>query len=118
MIDSHFNHYGVGMAKIMRIWRGEVDTARAAEYLQRVTPVALRDYACTPGYRGAWVLSRPVGAVTQVLTMSLWDSMAAIRTFAGDAPEAAKYYDFDPEYLLALSLTCEHWQVHDSERGD
>lgn len=100
------------MPQIMRIWRGEVPASRAAEYLERVTPVALADYQRIAGNHGAWVLSRTTGDVTQVVTLSLWESMAAIRAFAGDAPELAKYYDFDPEYLLSLPATVEHWDVH------
>lgn len=100
------------MPQIMRIWRGEVPAGRAAGYLERVTPIALADYRRVPGNLGAWVLSRPAGEVTQVITLSLWESMASIRAFAGDAPERAKYYDFDAEYLLSLPETVEHWEVH------
>jgi heme-degrading monooxygenase HmoA len=103
------------MPRILRIWRGETPAARAAEYLQRVTPIALADYRRIPGNRGAWVLSRAAGDVTQVMTVSLWDSMASIRAFAGDHPETAKYYDFDPEYLLRLAPEVEHWEVHDGD---
>lgn len=97
----------------MRIWRGAVPTSRAAEYLERVTPIALADYRGIAGNRGAWSISRKVGDATEVMTVSVWDSMDAIRAFAGDPPERAKYYDFDPDYLLALAPTVEHWTVHD-----
>ena len=96
---------------IMRIWRGRTRTDRAAEYLSRMTPVALAGYHGVPGNRGAWVLSRADGEVTEIATLSLWDSRESIRAFAGDDIERAKYYDFDPEYLLSLSPTVEHWEV-------
>jgi hypothetical protein len=103
------------MPSIMRIWRGEVSADRAAEYLERVTPIALADYGRIPGNRGAWVLSRSAGEageVTEIMTLSLWDSMTSICAFAGDPPDRAKYYDFDAEYLLSLAPSVEHWQVH------
>jgi heme-degrading monooxygenase HmoA len=96
---------------IMRIWRGEVPTRRAAEYLARMTPVAMTDYRRVHGNRGAWVLSRANGEVTEVATLSLWESLDVIRAFAGADVERAKYYDFDPEYLLSLPATVEHWEV-------
>lgn len=100
------------MPRIMRIWRGECLTSQAPEYLARMTPTALADYRRIPGNLGAWVLSRPAGDATQIMTLSVWESMSAIRAFAGDPPERAKYYDFDPEYLLSLAPTVEHWEVH------
>lgn len=99
------------MTEIMRIWRGETPTSRAAEYLERMTPVALADYTRVAGNRGAWVLSRAQGDVTEVITLSLWESMESIRAFAGDDLDRAKYYDFDPDYLVSLPPTVEHWEV-------
>ena len=96
---------------IMRIWRGEVPTQRAAEYLARMTPAAMSDYRRVQGNRGAWVLSRTTGAVTEVTTLSLWESLESIRAFAGDDLERAKYYDFDPVYLTSLPEKVEHWEV-------
>jgi heme-degrading monooxygenase HmoA len=37
-----------------------------------------------PGNRGAWMLRRDQGDRTEFLTLSLWDSVDAIRAFAGD----------------------------------
>ena len=99
------------MPSIMRIWRGEVSASHAAEYLERVTPIALADYRRIPGNRGAWVLSRSAGEVTEIMTLSLWDSMTSICAFAGDPPDRAKYYNFDAEYLLSLAPSVEHWQM-------
>jgi hypothetical protein len=36
----------------------------------------------------------------EVITMSLWESWEAIREFAGDPPDRARYYPKDDEYLL------------------
>jgi heme-degrading monooxygenase HmoA len=96
---------------IMRIWRGEVSARRASEYLARMTPVAMADYRRVHGNRGAWVLTRTKGDVTEVATLSLWESLDVIRAFAGEDVERARYYDFDPQYLLALPEKVEHWEV-------
>ena len=96
---------------VMRIWRGEVPTQRAAEYLARMTPAAMADYRSVHGNRGAWVLSRKKDAVTEVATLSLWESLDSIRAFAGEDVERARYYDFDPEYLTSAPATVEHWEV-------
>jgi len=43
--------------------------------------------------------------------VSLWDSLDAIRGFAGDEPERARYYPEDERFLLALSPGVEHFEV-------
>ena len=54
----------------------------------------------TPGNRGAWMLRRDVGENTEFAMFTLWDSMDAIRAFAGDEPERAVYYPEDEGYLV------------------
>ena len=41
----------------------------------------------------------------------------AIRQFAGEEIEKAKYYDFDPAYLLELEPTVTHYEVFASPYG-
>jgi hypothetical protein len=43
--------------------------------------------------------------------MSLWDSLEAIRAFAGDDVERARYYPEDASYLLELEPTVAHYEV-------
>ena len=46
-----------------------------------------------------------------VETLSFWDDEAAIRAFAGDAIEVAKYYDFDDEYLIEKEPHVLHFEL-------
>ena len=48
------------------------------------------------------------GGVTEVVMLSFWESMDAIKAFAGDEPETAKYYDFDDDFLLSKPSHVEH----------
>jgi len=57
------------------------------------------------------VLRRTVGAETHFVFISYWDSMDAVRTFAGDDPERAHYYPEDRDYLLELEPTVTHYEV-------
>ncbi len=43
--------------------------------------------------------------------ISLWESEEAIRAFAGDDLERARYYPEDAEYLLELEPRCTHYEV-------
>jgi len=59
------------------------------------------------------VLRRTAGGETHFLFISFWKSMDAIRRFAGDDVERAKYYPEDREYLLELEPTVTHYEVSD-----
>jgi hypothetical protein len=96
---------------IARRWHGLVAAAKAEEYLQLMKEVGLRDYRSTEGNRGAWCLHRSDGDVVHVEMFTLWEDMDAIRRFAGDQLTRAKYYDFDPDYLLELEPEVTHFEV-------
>jgi heme-degrading monooxygenase HmoA len=96
---------------IARRWHGRVPAARAEEYLQLMKDVGLADYRSTPGNIAAWCLHRHEGDVVHVEMCTLWDSEDAIRRFAGDQLLKAKYYDFDPDFLLELEPEVLHFAV-------
>ena len=48
---------------------------------------------------------------THFLLVTLWESWEAIRAFAGDDPERARYYPEDAEYLLELEPRVTHYEV-------
>jgi heme-degrading monooxygenase HmoA len=97
---------------IARIWRGAVRTADAEEYVDYIAGTGLAEYKDTPGNRGAWMLTRPVGDDrTEVITFSLWDSLDAVKAFAGEDYETAVYYPEDERYLVAHDDVCAHYDA-------
>jgi len=100
-----------------RIWRGVVRTDDADEYAQYIRDTGFASYAATAGNRGSWMLRRDEGERTEFLTFSLWDSVEAIRAFAGDDIEAAVYYPEDERYLIERDATVKHYEVADSAEG-
>jgi len=50
----------------------------------------LADYAGTPGNRGVFVFRRAEGDATYFLITTLWDSLDAIKRFAGEDYERAR----------------------------
>lgn len=70
------------------------------------------DYTNTPGNLGFQILLKDLGdGTTEVSTLSWWPSMDAIRAFAKDDPEIARYYPEDDRFLVARPRHVEHHEV-------
>ncbi len=102
---------------IARTWHGVTSLAKADEYLHLMRTVAVPDYQAIASNRGVYVMRRIEGETAHFLLLTLWDSEDAIRQFAGEDIEKAKYYNFDPEYLLELEPTVTHYEVFASPYG-
>ena len=98
---------------IARMWRGAVRREDADEYAAYIRDTGIAEYEQTPGNRGAWMLRRDDGDRTEFVTYSLWDSLDAIRGFAGDDVEKAVYYPEDDRYLIERDPTVRHYAVVD-----
>ena len=101
---------------IFRKWTGRIRSAHQEEYVDYIVGTGLDDYAKTPGNLGFEMLLRDLdNGETEVSTLSWWTSMDAIRAFAGDNPELARYYPEDDKYLIHRPLHVEHHRVVASE---
>jgi heme-degrading monooxygenase HmoA len=95
------------------MWRGATTRANAAAYARYVAETGLVGYRATPGNRGAHVLQRDVGELTEIVTLSFWDSLDAIKSFAGENVETAVFYARDDDYLVERDLHVTHFRMTD-----
>jgi hypothetical protein len=63
--------------------------------------------------RGAYLLQRDQDGRTEFIALSLWESVDAIRAFAGDDIEAAVLYPEDERYLVDGESSVTHYEVAD-----
>lgn len=96
---------------IARTWHGETDASRADEYLAYLNATGVRDLRATRGNIAVFVLRRIEGDRAHFTFVSLWESLDAIRAFAGDEAERARYYPEDAKYLLTLEPLVQHHDV-------
>ncbi len=96
---------------IARIWRGAVRPEDGDRYVAYVEQTGMRQYRETPGNLGAHILRRDLEDKTEVVTLTFWDSLEAIRAFAGDDPTLARYYPDDDQYLIERTKRVEHYDV-------
>ncbi len=98
-------------AMIARTWHGITPASRAEEYFEYLLESGIKEYRATKGNRGVYVLRRIDGGKAHFLLVTLWDSLDAIRRFAGPDLERAVYYPKDKEFLLEFEPNVTHYEV-------
>lgn len=96
---------------VARRWRGVIPATKAQEYTEYLERTGVCDYKATPGNRGVFVLRRIEGDRAYFEIFTLWDSLDAIRAFAGDEVERARYYPGADDYLIDREPTVDHFEV-------
>jgi hypothetical protein len=59
----------------------------------------------------AWLLWRVEGDRAEFVTLSFWESRAAIEAFAGQDIDQAVFYPDDDQFLIERDLTVRHYEV-------
>jgi heme-degrading monooxygenase HmoA len=99
---------------IARVWRGVAHTAVNADaYLRHLTTKVLPSLAAIAGHRGARVLRREEGGRTEFVVMTFWDSIDAVRAFAGERCEHAV---IEPEARAVLGEYDDFVRHYEVER--
>jgi heme-degrading monooxygenase HmoA len=100
---------------ISRVWRGETTVAKQQAYRNFLTARIFPSLEKIPGHRGAYLLRRDHDGNVEFLVVTMWDSIEAVRQFAGDNPERAVV---EPEARAILSdfddFVRNYEVVHDS----
>jgi heme-degrading monooxygenase HmoA len=96
---------------IARAWHGITAEDRADAYHQYLLETGVPELRSTPGNKGVFVLRDIHDGKAEFLLISLWESWEAIRKFAGDPVNRARYYPRDAEFLYELEPEVTHYEV-------
>lgn len=96
---------------IVRHWHGVTMAPDAEAYTRYLDRTGVADYQAVPGNRGVIVLRRIEGDRAHFDILSFWDSLEAVRAFAGDDVTRARYYPEDDAYLLEREPSVTHHEV-------
>lgn len=94
---------------IARIWRGWTTRADADAYVEYLQATGAPGSLGTPGNRGFFIMHRANGEREEFVTLSLWDSLEAVKAFAGEDVEKAVFYPEDERYLVEREWTVAHY---------
>ena len=96
---------------IARVWQGATAAEKASQYYDYLEKTGLKEYRATEGNRGVWVLHRIEAGQAEFVLISLWDSLEAIRRFAGEDIHQAVFYPEDKDYLIELTPEVRHYEI-------
>lgn len=97
---------------IARTWIGWAPQENVDAYVSFLEGKVLKDIRRIDGHHGAYVFKRPISenGEMEFLVITFWESMEAIRQFAGDDPSVAVVED---EARALLSNFDEHVNHYD-----
>ena len=80
-------------------------------YLEYLEATGLKDYGTVAGNLGVRALRKVDGGIADFLIVTYWESMDAVKRFAGENPEVAVYYPEDDAFLLEKEPFVSHYDV-------
>lgn len=96
---------------IARTWRCTATAENVQLYLNHFNHSVLPELQRLPGFKGHWILRRQLAEHLELTVMTLWESMDAVRAFAGADVEQAVVEPAAQAVLHTFETTVTHFEV-------
>jgi heme-degrading monooxygenase HmoA len=96
---------------IGRLWRGKTTEENADAYENVLRSLVLPELDQIPGSQGAYVLRRDVDDGVEFITLTLFESLDAIKLFAGEDYEQAVILPEAKALLSSFDPNAAHYEV-------
>ena len=96
---------------IARIWHGYTKPENADAYEAMLKPEVLPGISQVKGYRGGYFLRREQGSEVEFITNLVWESLEALRNFAGPNYENAVVPPERRKVLSRFDERASHYEV-------
>ena len=96
---------------IARLWSARATPAQAPAYVEHLRTQVLPAVRGVDGYAGAQLLQRPGPDEVEILVITWWRSLEAIRGFAGDDLEGAVVADEAAALLTDFDRRVRHYEL-------
>jgi heme-degrading monooxygenase HmoA len=93
------------------MWKGNATPEKADKYIHHATKNVFPELRAIAGHRGAYLLRRAGKAAVEFVVLTLWDSMDAVRRFAGAQPEKALVAPEAQALLSSFDEFVSHYEV-------
>ena len=96
---------------IERFWSGRTTRGGAVKYADHFRRVVVPELSAIAGYRGARLLERESNGAIEVVVVTRWHSLDAIRGFAGDKLDRAVVHDEAAALFTDFDSKVRHFGV-------
>ncbi len=96
---------------IARVWRGVASPEDATYYIAHFNRNVLPELKCLSGFETAYIFQHPMNDGIELTVMTLWQSLDAIRSFAGEDYETAVVAPTAQAVLLSFDKHVTHYEV-------
>jgi len=96
---------------IARFWSAQATTAQAPAYADHLRTHVLPTLSKVDGYAGAMLLERPISDAVEIIVITWWRSLDAIRDFAGSDLERAVVAEEAASLLTHFDDRVRHYEV-------
>jgi heme-degrading monooxygenase HmoA len=96
---------------IARVWSAQTTPARADDYVEHLRSQVLPRTRTLDGYLGARLLRRATPGAVEIVVVTFWRSVEAIRGFAGDDLEVAVVAEEAVALLTQFDRRVRHYEV-------
>jgi heme-degrading monooxygenase HmoA len=96
---------------IARVWSARTTGAQAPAYLEHLRTRVLPAVRAVDGYGGAVVLERAAPEAVEIIVLTFWRSLDAIRGFAGPDLEGAVVAEEAAALLTQFDRRVRHYEI-------
>jgi heme-degrading monooxygenase HmoA len=96
---------------IARVWRGSALPERAEDYAEHLETSVLAELRQIDGFQGVQLLRKDSPETVEFIVLSFWESMDAIRKFAGEDVEVAVVAPAAQAMFREYDLRVKHFEV-------
>jgi uncharacterized protein len=93
------------------LWSAQTTSARAKSYVEHLTTQVLPALRKLEGYAGATLLQRAASGAVEIIVVTWWRSLDAIRQFAGPDVEQAVVADEAAALLTQFDHRVRHYEL-------
>lgn len=102
---------------IARHWRGWTKAENALAYEKLLKDRVLPGLTSIPGYKGGYVLRKDEGGESEFVVVNLFDSLGAVKEFAGPDYDIAVFEPEAKRLLCRAELVAAHYEVRINTSG-
>ena len=96
---------------IERHWKGTAKPGEDKNYISHLLEDTFPQLSAMKGFVRASILNRPVDGGTEFLIVTVWESIEAIKQFAGETPETAVVPYVVQQMMVGYDNTALHYEV-------